>query len=133
MEPAAENTKIKIKIILNSCGWSRFHHRLGGSTNILLLQPQEEQTHTSCSHTWFIHTPGVCVCVRALHAYRMTAVKATAAVAPEQRCWCGLDSPQPPRGGSDLGLSPHLHQEELQWEQRGGTRAGVCADTSTPE
>lgn len=45
------------------------------------------------------------MCARALHAYRMTAVKATAAVAPEQRCWCGVDSPQPPRGGSDLSLS----------------------------
>lgn len=63
MEPAAEINENKN--ILNSCGWSRFHHRLGGFANILLLQPHKEQTHTSCSRTWFIHTPGVCVCARA--------------------------------------------------------------------
>lgn len=40
----------------------------------------------------------MCVLARALHACRMTAVKATAAVAPEQRCWCGVDTPQPPAG-----------------------------------
>lgn len=75
----------------------------------------------------------MCARARALHACRMTAVKATAAVAPEQRCWLRGRLPAAPRGGSDLGLSPHLYQEELQREHRGGTRAGVCAGTSTPE